>query len=72
MKSGARREVEQGPAAIRNWNSNTGMGERSIWLKFDVNMREAIEGRNFVVMLGGMHERHVVQRGIWVSTQYLL
>jgi hypothetical protein len=33
---------------------------------------EAIEGEIFTLILGGLHERHALQRGIWVSTQHLL
>jgi hypothetical protein len=35
-------------------------------------MREATEGEILMLILGGLHERHEVQRGIWVPTQHLL
>jgi hypothetical protein len=35
-------------------------------------MGEATEGEIFMSVLGGLHERHAVQRGIWVPTQHLL
>jgi hypothetical protein len=35
-------------------------------------MGEATEGEILMLILGGLHERHAVQRGIWVRTQYLL
>jgi hypothetical protein len=35
-------------------------------------MVEAIEGEILMLILGGLHERHAVQRGIWVRTQHLL
>jgi hypothetical protein len=33
---------------------------------------EATEGEILMLILGGLHERHAVQRGIWVPTQHLL
>jgi hypothetical protein len=33
---------------------------------------EAIEGEILTLILGGLHERHALQRGIWIPTQNLL
>jgi hypothetical protein len=35
-------------------------------------MGEATEDEIFMLVLGGLHERHAVQRGIWILTQHLL
>jgi hypothetical protein len=35
-------------------------------------MGEATEGEILMLILGGLHERHAVQRGIWAPTHHLL
>jgi hypothetical protein len=46
--------------------------EGSIWQNFDIYIGEAIEGEIFKLILGDLHDRHAVQRGIWLPTQHLL
>jgi hypothetical protein len=41
-------------------------------LNFYVDTGEATLGQNFYVTIGGLHEKHAVQRGIWAPTQHLL
>jgi hypothetical protein len=40
--------------------------------KFQFDIRRCTLRRNFLLPLGGLHEKHAVQRGIWVPTQHLL
>jgi hypothetical protein len=69
--SGARKEVELGLArscAILNFDILRRAAFGDIWIL----IWGAVLGRNFGVNIGGLHERHAVQRGIWVPTQHLL
>jgi hypothetical protein len=58
--------------SVRTPKSHTKPREGSISLNFDFYMGEATEGEMLMLILGGLHERHAVQRGIWVPTQHLL
>jgi hypothetical protein len=71
--------VEQGEKLSRvplhsiiTLKSHTKPREGSIWRNFDFYMGEATGGEILMLILGGLHERHAVQRGIWVPTQHLL
>jgi hypothetical protein len=39
---------------------------------FVISLGRAALGEISMLTLGGLHERHAVQRGIWVPTQHLL
>jgi hypothetical protein len=58
--------------SVRTPNSYTKPREGSICSNFDIYMGEATEGEIFVLILGGLHERHGVQFGYRsLSKQYL-
>jgi hypothetical protein len=43
-----------------------------IGINFDIDIGRAALGGNFDLILGGLHVKHAVQRGIWVPIQHLL
>jgi hypothetical protein len=58
--------------SVRTPKSHVKPREGSISYNSYFYMGEATEGEILMLILGGLHERHAVQRGIWVPTQHLL
>jgi hypothetical protein len=75
MESGARREVEQGlTASYTILNFVISLGRAALGEILMLIWGGLLLGGILVLTLevGGLHERHAVQRGIWVPTQHLL
>jgi hypothetical protein len=71
MKSGARRGVEQGPTAL-NYNPDFrhfNLGRAAYGGILMLTRERLLRDEILTLMLGGLHERHVVQHGIWERTQ---
>jgi hypothetical protein len=66
MKCGARREFEQGPTAFhQNPELNINLG-RAAFGEILMSTSGGLQGGILMLILGGLQERHTVQRGIWV------
>jgi hypothetical protein len=72
MKGEAGIEVEQGSTAFSyNGNHTLNLGRGAYREILIFIWREATEGEILMLIVGGLHERHAVQRGIGVPTQHL-
>jgi hypothetical protein len=73
MKCGARKKLSrahctQFETQVRTLNS----GRAAYGGILILTWGRLLKGEILMLILGGLHERHAVKRGIWVPTQHLL